>query len=95
MVTYLHSIQHSMCESVCIFLATKVESINLLVVPPLMECSRGLVVLQTLENNTIDHNLLSEREMWIKKKKSVDMPQHAMKAIFTVNFDTEFLLRTQ
>lgn len=31
--------------------------IYLLLVPPLVECRRGLVVLEALEDGTVDHNL--------------------------------------
>ena len=49
--------QHRLSKDVCFFFAPEVQAVDLPVVPPLMECRCGLVVLESLENGTIDDNL--------------------------------------
>ena len=56
-LTYLQRSKHGCGENFRIIFARKIETINLFVVPPLVERGRCLVVFETLQNGTIDHDL--------------------------------------
>ena len=55
--SYLQGFKHRGGEHVRVVLAGEVEAVHLLVVPPLVESGRGLVVFQPLENGAVDHHL--------------------------------------
>ncbi len=46
-----------MCEAICVLFTREVESVDLAVVPPLVECWCSLVVLETLEDRAVYHDL--------------------------------------
>lgn len=50
--------EHGAGESVGVVLTGKVKSINLLVVAPLMERDRGLIVLESFKDGAIDNDLM-------------------------------------
>ena len=54
---HLQRLEHGGCEHVRVVLAGEVEAVHLLVVPPLVEGGRGLVVFQTLEYGAVYHHL--------------------------------------
>ena len=54
---HLQRLEHGGCEHVRVVLAGEVEAVDLLVVPPLVEGGRGLVVLQPLQDGAVDHHL--------------------------------------
>ena len=54
---YLKRSQHGRSKYFCIILTGKIESVDLFIIPPLMKCRCGLVIFETLQNGTIDHDL--------------------------------------
>jgi len=54
----LQGSDHCVGEHISVVLAAEVEPVHLLVVAPLVESWCCLVVLQTLENGTVDHHLV-------------------------------------
>ena len=64
--------QHGFRELIGIRLAGEVQSVDLPVVPPLMECWRGLVISKVLGDHAVDcylqhyyHYYISNHEYWI------------------------------
>ena len=62
-LTHLERSKHGRSEYLGVVLTRKVEPVNLLLIPPLVEGLRRLVVLQPLQYGTIDHNLKLEEEI--------------------------------
>lgn len=56
--TYVECLKHRPGEGVGVVLTRKVESIHLLVVSPLVERDRGLIVLQPLQDRAVDDDLV-------------------------------------
>ena len=57
----IENFNHGHCKGVGFLFAAEVESINLSIIPPLVECRSGLIVLQALEDSAVDHNLDYQR----------------------------------
>lgn len=49
---------HSSCKRFRILLAGKVQAVHRLGIAPLMERCRGLIVLEALQDRTVDYNLV-------------------------------------
>ena len=59
---YLKRSQHGRSKYFCIILTGKIESVDLFIIPPLMKCRCGLVIFETLQNGTIDHDLENNKQ---------------------------------
>ena len=57
---------HGHGEGIRFLFAAEVESIDLSVVSPLMECRSGLIVFQTFENSAVDHHLMMDKSVEIQ-----------------------------
>lgn len=55
---YIECLEHRPSEGVGIVLTGEVEPVDLLVVSPLMERDRGLIVFESLEDRAVDDNLV-------------------------------------
>ena len=55
--SYLQGFKHRGGEHIRVGLAGEVEAVHLLIVSPLVEGGRGLVVFQTLEDGAVDDHL--------------------------------------
>lgn len=55
---YIECLEHRPSEGVGIILTGEVEPVDLLVVSPLMKRDRGLIVLESLEDRTVDDDLM-------------------------------------
>ena len=53
----IESVHHGLREAVRLVLAAEVETINLAIISPLVECRRRLIVLEAFQNRAVDHNL--------------------------------------
>ena len=65
-MSYLQSSEHGCREDFSVVFAGEVEAVDLLVVPPLVEGRSGLVVLQPLQNGTVDDHLESKEKTKIE-----------------------------
>ena len=63
LLTHLERSKHGRSEYLGVVLTRKVEPVHLLLIPPLVEGLRRLVVLQPLQYGTIDHNLKFEDDI--------------------------------
>ena len=64
----LQGCQHGPCEAAGVFLTCEVEPIHLSVVSPLVKGRGGLVVLEPLQDGTVDDHLQEIRDIlmsWI------------------------------
>lgn len=57
-MNYIERLEHRPSESIAVVLTGEVEPVDLLVIPPLVKRHRGLIVLESLENRTVDDNLV-------------------------------------
>jgi hypothetical protein len=53
--------EHGLGEPVRVLFGTEVETVDLAVVPPLVEGWRGLIILETLQDGTVDDHLQGGR----------------------------------
>lgn len=57
-LNYIECLEHRPGKSIGVVLTGEVESIHLLVIPPLVKRDRGLIVLESLENRAVYDNLV-------------------------------------
>lgn len=57
LVEDVEHLDHGQGKRIRLFFATEVETIDLSVVPPLVECRRRLIILQAFEDRAVDHHL--------------------------------------
>lgn len=53
--------KHGASKTVGVLFGAKIETVDLLVIPPLMERCRGLIVLQAFQDGAVDYYLQSNR----------------------------------
>lgn len=56
--TYIECLKHRPGEGVGVVFTRKVEPVHLLVVPPLVERDRGLIVLEPFQDRAVDDDLV-------------------------------------
>lgn len=59
--------KHSDGKFVCVFFVAEVETINLFVVPPLVESVSCLVIFQSFDNCTVYNNLRTDYTFYDKE----------------------------
>lgn len=50
--------KHGASKTVGVLFGAKIETVDLLVIPPLMESCRGLIVLQAFQDGAVDYYLV-------------------------------------
>lgn len=57
-MNYIECLEHCPSEGIGVVLTGEVEPVDLLVIPPLVERDRGLIVLESLEDRAVNDNLV-------------------------------------